>query len=316
MVESANFTLPTTDGISLYVYHWPLPQGQIPKAVIQIAHGMAEHAARYQRFAQVLVNAGYAVVANDHRGHGRSAQHQSDLGFFADHNGWERLVDDMELVNQHIHTIYPDCPVILLGHSMGSFATQCYLAKYGNHVAAAVLSATSDAPPRALLAAGRIVAKLERLRVGKRGRSKLLQKLSFGTYNKRIPHPNTEFDWLSKDLEEVKAYVYDPLCGFPICVQAWLDLFAGFAWMADPKARASIRKDLPMYIFAGDQDPVSNYLQGIHQLLADYRNVGLTNVDYKFYPSGRHEMLNEVERDEVMNSVVQWLDTTLLKISK
>lgn len=309
-MESANFTLSTPDGIDLYVYHWPVANRAAPKAVVHIVHGMAEHAARYQRLAQSFVDAGYVVLAHDHRGHGRSAQGKQALGFFGEDHGWERLVDDIELVNRRIHELYPTAPIVILGHSMGSFATQCYLSKYSEHVQAAILSATSDAPPRALLAVGRMLAKLERLRLGKYGRSKILQKMSFGSYNKRIKTPKTEFDWLSKDPREVQVYCYDPLCGFAISVQAWLDLFAGFSWMANPQARAKIRKDLPIYIISGDQDPVSNYLKGTRQLLASYRKIGLTNVEHKFYHGGRHEMLNEVERDEVTAAIIRWLDKT------
>ncbi|MEY4579318.1 MAG: hypothetical protein RL701_4021, partial [Pseudomonadota bacterium] len=206
--------LAQNDGGSVALYTWPRPT-QLIKAAVQIAHGLAEHAGRYDRLAQALTQAGYAVFASDHRGHGHTIQQAGDYGHFGDKDGFARVVADLFAVNRHVATELPEAPRVLFGHSFGSFAAQSYLGAHGDSVVAAVLSGTNSGAAK-LARAGSVVARVERLRLGARNRSPLLQKLSFGAYNKAFEPTRTEFDWLSRNPAEVDKYIADPLCGFDI----------------------------------------------------------------------------------------------------
>ena len=210
-MQASTFPLTTSDGVSLLVYHW-LPDAP-PRAVVQIAHGLAEHAARYAPVAEALGRAGYAVYADDHRGHGRTARTAAELGLFAERDGWKKCIDDLWQLNRRIAADHPGLQIVLLGHSLGSFMTQYFICEHGKALAAAVLSASSGKPPPIALAA-LLLSRLERLRLGQRGRSPLMQALFFGAFNKPFAPARTPFDWLSRDTAEVDKYIADPLCGF------------------------------------------------------------------------------------------------------
>ena len=238
-MQASTFTLATADGVSLFVYRW-LPDGP-PKAVVQIAHGLAEHAERYARVAEALTRAGYAVYADDHRGHGRTAQTPDDLGLFAERNGWKKCIDDLWLVNRRIAADHPDVPIVLLGHSLGSFMVQYFISEHGDGLAAAVLSASNGKPPP-IAPIGLLLARLERLRLGQRGHSPVMQALFFGAFNKPFKPARTPFDWLSRDTAEVDKYIVDPLCGFESTVQLYIDLLEGLRETAQPSRQARIPK--------------------------------------------------------------------------
>ena len=293
------------DGTSVAVYKWPAPQTS--RAVVQIVHGLAEHAARYDRLAQALRQAGYTVYASDHRGHGQSSREARELGHFADREGFERVVEDVYAVNRQIVSEQPRLPVVLLGHSFGSFISQRYLALHGDSVQAAVLSGTTaGGVPLLKVALG--IAKLERLRLGARSTSALLQKLTFGGYNNAFKPTKSEFDWLSRDAAEVAKYVADPLCGFAVTTQAWCDLLAGMIANEDPTLRARVPKHLPIYIMSGAVDPTGRASVGPKALAAAYERAGLDQVTLRLYPDGRHELINETNRDEVTRDLIAWLD--------
>lgn len=289
------------DGLVLHGYEW-LPAG-VPQAAVVIAHGMAEHAGRYARFAAGLTAAGFAVYAFDHRGHGRTARSAAELGHFADRDGWNRAVADLAAVCDLAAQRHPGLPVLLFAHSMGSFMGQQLLYEYGDRIAGCVLCGSNGKPP-AVAAAGRLVARAEKLRLGGRGVSMLLHTASFGAYNKRFAPARTEFDWLSRDTAEVDKYIADPLCGFPITVQAWIDLLDGLEAMAQPNNQARIPKAMPVLVIAGSEDPVSAGTKGLRQLLEAYAAAGLTAVTHKFYDGARHELLNETNRDAVTADII------------
>jgi alpha-beta hydrolase superfamily lysophospholipase len=301
-MQATTFTLQAPDGVSLFVYRW-LPESP-PKAIVQIVHGWAEHAARYARVADALCRQGYGVYADDHRGHGRTAQTPADLGFFAEFDGWNKCVQDLWQVNQHIAAIHPGTPIVIFGHSLGSFLVQQFISEHGDAVAGAVLSASNGKPPAIAPFVSRL-ARLERLRVGPRGNSALLQKLFFGSLNKLFEPARTPFDWLSRDTMEVDKYIADPLCGFDSTVQLFIDVIGGLQDVATPSRQARIPKKLPLYIFSGSRDPVG---RNLNQLLEAYRAAGLEEVTYKSYPECRHESLNEINRDEVTRDLIAWLD--------
>jgi alpha-beta hydrolase superfamily lysophospholipase len=278
-----------------------------PKAIVQVVHGLGEHSARYARFAEALVGAGYAVYAHDHRGHGERCP-PADLGFFAPQDGWGKLLDDIDAVAQRARADLPGLPLVFFGHSMGSFLGQTYIAEHGSQLAAAILSGTSGPPP-AILPIGRRVVAFERWRLGPRGKSPLVQALLLGEQNKPFKPARTPFDWLSRDATEVDKYIADPLCGFPLTNQLATDLVGALADLASPRLAARIPGKLPIYVVSGSADPVGARLSG---LLDVYRAAGL-DVTVKIYKDGRHEMLNETNREEVTRDLIGWLDARLAR---
>ena len=306
-MQASTFMLEAPDGVSLFVYRW-LPDGPA-KAVVQIAHGLAEHAGRYARLAEALCAAGYAVYADDHRGHGRTAGTPADLGVLAERDGWNTCVDDLWRLTLRIGADHPGLPIVLLGHSMGSFMAQQLITEHGEVLAAAVLSGTNGKPPP-IAPIGLLLAHIERLRAGPRGRSPVMRALFFGAFNKPFRPARTEFDWLSRDETEVDKYVADPLCGFEATTGLYIDMLRGLAEIAKPARQARIPKSLPIYIFHGSRDPVA---VNVGQLLDAYRSAGLRNVTYKVYVDGRHECLNDINRDEVTRDLVSWLDATVAR---
>lgn len=303
-MQASTFTLDVTDGQSLFVYRW-MPEAPA-RATIQIVHGLAEHAARYARLAEALTGAGYAVYAHDWRGHGRTARTPAELGYFADFDGWGKCLDDAWMVNRRMAADQPGLPIFLIGHSMGSLLAQHFIEQHGGALAGCVLSA-SDGKPPAIAGVGRLIARFERLRLGKHGISGLINAMAFGAFNKPFGPARTEFDWLSRDAAEVDKYVADPLCGFPSTVQLWIDLLDVLPTIADPAAQARIPKHLPIYVIAGSRDPVSRNTAGLQQLLGAYKAAGLDRVQHRFYDGARHELFNETNRDEVTGDLLAWL---------
>jgi alpha-beta hydrolase superfamily lysophospholipase len=304
------FRLDTDPGVSLFVHCWEPPPGTPAKAVVQVAHGMAEHAARYARFAEALNAAGYAVYAADLRGHGRSVSVPDDLGHFGDTGGLWRVVEDQERLRQRIAADHPGTPIVLFGHSMGAFIMRAYLYTHVPEVAAAVFSGTRGGQ-MPLVAAGRLIARVERARLGPRGRSRILHALSFGDYNRAFEPARTEVDWLSRDAAEVDKYCADPACGFMVTTQAWIDVLGLIVAIERLGNVRKMPRDLPLYLFSGDQDPVGGRGAGVRATLELFARAGQSRVTHRLYPGGRHEMLNETNRDEVQRDVIEWLDATL-----
>jgi alpha-beta hydrolase superfamily lysophospholipase len=290
----------------LFVHYWH--NRRAPKAVVMIAHGMAEHAARYERLAQALVEAGYAVYAHDQRGHGRSIK-EGVPGHFADADGWHKLVRDLSRLNHHICQQHPHTPIFLFGHSMGSYVAQAYLMQHSCSLQGAVLSGSNYQPP-ALYRSAALIARFERWRQGPRGRSALIERLSFGSFNKAFKPSRTDFDWLSRDPQEVQNYISDPLCGFRCTNQFWLDLLQGLQQISSPKKLAQIDDQLPLLIIGGAHDPVSQGKR-LEDLARILRQAGSRHLSLKIYPEARHELLNDSNRDEVTAHLITWLDQTL-----
>lgn len=278
-----SFTFAGADGAPIFTYRW-MPSGPV-RGVLQIAHGMGEHALRYRAPLQPLLDAGIAIYANDHRGHGRTAPSKDALGAFP--GGFEALVDDMAVLSRRIRTDHPGKKLILMGHSMGSFAAQIYVVDYSSLIDGFVLSGSAaldllQAPRGGLSAIGEGMAK-----------------------------PRTPFDWLSRDDKEVDAYIADPLCGFTVNDEARASMFSAAAKALDPKALAHIRKNLPFYIFAGDEDPINAKLTRLLPLVERYREAGISDITTDFYSGGRHEMLNETNRDEVVANLKTWIERVI-----
>lgn len=295
-----------SDGILLAGHAWLPSQGSPePQAVVVIAHGMAEHAGRYARFAAALNAAGFAAYGFDHRGHGRSVAAGQLLGHMADEDGWNRAVGDLAAVCRLAQQRHPGKPLLLFAHSMGSFMAQQFLYEHGALLAGCVLCGSNGKPPP-IAALGWLITRLERLRLGRRGVSALVQSQSFGAFNKRFQPQRTDFDWLSRDAAEVDKYIADPLCGFPITIQSWIDFLDGLQAIARPENQARIPKHLPVFVIAGRHDPVSGGGRGLRQLLDAYAAAGLTRVESRFYDEARHELLNEINRDAVTANIVDF----------
>jgi alpha-beta hydrolase superfamily lysophospholipase len=306
-MKSKTFIFKTKNDVDIFVYKW-LPENESGvKAVVQLSHGMAEHGKRYERFAEALTDSGYAVYINDHRGHGKTAGSVEALGYFADESGWDLVVDDMHRLTGVIKENHPGLPVFLLGHSMGSFLSRNYIYLYGNELKGVILSGTA-ADPGLLGSIGIRLAKHECRKKGKKAKSPLLDRLSFGSFNKAFKPARTDFDWLSRDNEEVDKYIHDPYCGEMFTAGFYLDLLKGIQTINLKSNTDLVPKDLPIFLFAGDMDPVGKNSKGVKQVFKVYQKAGIQDVTCKFYKEGRHEMLNEINREEVFGDIIKWLD--------
>lgn len=302
-----HLTLTTTDGHVMGYYRW-LPV-EVPRAVVQIAHGMGEHAARYDWTAVALTNAGFAVYAQDHRGHGTSATPETygEMG----EDGWNRTVRDAAELTDSIRGAHPGLPLALVGHSMGAMLAQQYLYRFGGKLDAAALSGSPGFAGAFQLWLSHTIARFERWRLGFGAHSELLQNLLFGKSNEPFDGPGaTGFEWLSRDEAQVRKYVDDPACGFVLRAGSLANLMAGAREARKKRSVAGIPAGLPVYVFSGSADPVHDEEKGLNRLLARYR-AHLSRVDYRLYPDGRHEMLNETNRDEVVADLIRWLRQSL-----
>ncbi|MEQ8198032.1 MAG: alpha/beta hydrolase [Clostridiaceae bacterium] len=295
-------------GNLIQAYKW-MPDSNI-RAIIQIAHGMAEHAERYEDFAEILVDNGYGVYINDHEGHGKTAVCQEELGHFTE-NGFNNCVENLFLLTQIIKHDNPGIPVILLGHSMGSHLAQGYITRFGTEIGGCILSGSSGKSMLYKLASivSSAVVKIQ----GTNTRSSFMNSLVFGMFNRGFKQSRTDFDWLSRDEEEVDIYVNDPLCGFICTAGFYYEYFKELASLHNNARIKNIPHDLPVYIFSGEKDPVGGYVKGVMKLIKMYKKSGINNIQYKLYPEGRHVMLKETNRDEVINDILKWLEGTVLK---
>ncbi|MFT6011656.1 MAG: alpha-beta hydrolase superfamily lysophospholipase [Candidatus Azotimanducaceae bacterium] len=303
-MSHSTFNFTASDGHGVFCYRW-LPAGQ-PRAIIHLAHGMGEHSGRYHWTAEQLSKAGYAVYMDDHRGHGRTA---TTLGDFGD-DGWNRALADLLEMNQQYAKDYPGVPVVLFGHSMGSMLAEQYIALYGNTLAAVVISGSPGFANPVLSWILRLICRFEAWRLGPLKESAVLQNVIFGSANKAfevgIENANG-FEWLSRDSDQVQTYVDDPLCGFVPFAASLKHIFDGAAWTQRKASVAQIPTHLPLYLFSGSADPVHNEMRDMNRLLERYQQAGLS-VQTRFYPDGRHEMLNETNRVEVVHDTLAWLN--------
>ncbi len=297
-------TLTAPDGHRILMTRWQPSGGAAPAAVVQILHGLGEHLGRYERFAEACCKAGLAVIGHNHRGHGPHTA-ADDLGHFADRDGWNKVVDDAIEVQRFAGRAWVDKPVVLLGHSMGSYIAQSVVAREPDRLAALVLSA-STLSPRLQLWSARLLARLAICHHGGRHRSAFLNRLGLGSFNKRFTPNRTDFDWLSRDDAEVDRYIADPLCGFKLSNRFWYDLLGGLLEISSPETLRRIPTNLPILITGGEVDPVGGK-RGMRQLMQAYERTGHQRLTLKMYAGGRHEMLNETNREEFTQDVLGWL---------
>lgn len=303
---TANFTFKDDEGVKIYSYKWSPENDSAIKGVVQISHGMAEMSSRYAGFAEFLTDNGYIVYSNDHRGHGKTAKNLEDIGYLGESDGFKWMIEDMHELTGIIKKENPDLPVVLFGHSMGSFLTQGYIEQYGKELNGAILSG-SNGKQGLILTIGKIIAKGEMKKIGRKGRSELLNNMSFGSYNKSFNPCRTDFDWLSRDAKIVDKYIDDPYCGGVFTASFYYDFLNGLSQIEKRKNIEQIPKDLPIYIFSGALDPVGKNGKGIAKLVDIYKQLNIRDVTFKLYEDGRHEMLNELNKDEVMKDILTWL---------
>ena len=294
-------TFSSVSGQKLEKAFWPA-KGK-PKAVIQLVHGMAEHIRRYDETARKLNEMGFAVVGHSHMGHGPYAD---VLGYFGRKDGWDVLIKDVHALRCETQKQFPRVPYFLLGHSMGSFVVRGYCLKHERGLAGVILSGTGHFGKPLLLAAGAISNAI--CLAGKADKpSALLAKM---TSNGNNPAYKTPFDWLSRDDSEVQKYIADPLCGFPFTAAGYRDMFSGLARLY-PEKLGSMNKDVPVYLFSGAQDPVGGNGKGVEKVAQEIRQAGVKKVTVKLYPEGRHEMFNELNRQEVWADLAAWIGANI-----
>lgn len=305
------------DGACVHVRSW-LPDGvralgsparptdTKPRAVIQVVHGLAEHGGRYERFATTAVAAGYAVHASDHRGHGKSVLKPEDKGFFASENGWDVVVADLDAVLRLERAAYPGVPVFVLGHSLGSYLARDLASRHGDELSGLILTGAAGSPGLSGYVA-RAVLRCQKLLNGDRYRSGTLDQLIFGGYNTHFRPSRTSFDWLSRDEAEVDLYLSDPMCGFVCTASLYNDVLNGALKVSSDRLIARTPKGLPLLLVSGEEDPVGANGRGVREVAEAYRRAGLKDVTMSLYPHARHEILNEVNREQVVSELLAWV---------
>jgi len=301
------FTFKSSDNENIFVYKWMPDNNLQPKAILQIAHGMAEHATRYNEFAEELIKHNFIVYANDHRGHGQTAKSVNEQGFFATKNGWNLVVEDMFLLTNLIKKENPNIPVFLLGHSMGSLLTRTYIIKYQNNVNGIILSGTSGEKGM-LIKSAKFLSKILTITQGKQTPTNLMNNMSFGKFNDKFKPNRTPFDWLSTNNENVDNYIADPFCGAIFSTQFFNDLSSGVDFINKKENILKIEKKLPILMISGEDDPVGNFTKGVKMVYNTYNELGINNIEVRFYKNFRHEILNETNRKQVFADIIEWIN--------
>lgn len=280
-----------------------------PKSVLVISHGMAEHIERYDDFANYLLSHDIFTYGHSHRGHGLTAGSVSNLGIIG-YNGWMKMKEDLRRTVQYAKREHPGIPIVLLGHSMGSFLTRDFLMDYSDQINAVILTGTGY-QPKPLLTLGKLVAGAESKIKGTRHRSTLLNSLSFGNYAKQIKDAETSFDWLTRDKESVKKYIEDPLCGQIHTTGFYYDFFENLKRIIYSPEMLNDRSNMPMLLLSGDSDPVGDFGKGVKKTQEAFTRLGY-DTTLKLFDGGRHEILNEINYPEVYEYILEWIKAKLL----
>ena len=300
-------TFQAVDGTEIF-YRVFLPETQ-PKAILQIFHGMAELSARYTDFAEYLTGNGIAVYISDHRGHGKSIASIEDYGVWPHRDEWWRIIADLKQLKDIATNEYPQIPYFVMGHSMGSFLARTFITKYSTELSGVIISGTGT-NPTPVLRFGKFVAGTACLFEGYRSKASLLDKLSFGGYNKGYDAP---CQWLSRDESQVMKYVDNNLCGGVFSNSFYRAFFTGLIYINKHSTGELIDKNLKMLFVSGDKDPVGNYGVGVKAAAEFYRNLNMPNIQMKLYPDARHEILNEINRNEVYADLLNWIESNMGK---
>ncbi len=297
----------SSDKIHDIAYYVVFPKGSV-RGVVQIAHGMAEYFERYNAFADFLADNGFVVCGNDHLGHGRSVSSDDELGYFSEHDGWQNVVKDMYKLTKIMKKNYPEVPYFIFGHSMGSFLARAYVTKCSKAIDGAVFCGTSSGQggTEGLLT----LLDVAKLFHGERSKGTLFNKLAFGSYNKQIPNRNSDFDWLSRDTANVAKYCNDKKCGFVFTLNGFENLAKVLWYVNNDKWFTTYPKHLPTYLIAGSGDPVGNYGKGVLKVF-NKLTLNDCSVEMKIYREARHELLNETNKQEVFDDILDFFESIM-----
>lgn len=305
-MQKTEFFYPSSDGIhEIHAVVWK-PEGDV-RAVVQISHGMIEYVNRYEEAAEYLTARGILVAGNDHLGHGRSVMSQEEWGFFASGDASGKVVRDLHTLTLKIKKEYPKVPYFLLGHSMGSFMARRYAMTYGAELDGAIFVGTGN-QPAAMVRFGKALVEFLSIFFGERYRSKAVERMMFGAYNKRFKPVRTQYDWLSRNTENVDKYSQDKACTFLFTLNGYKTLFSTLLFIEKPANIARIPAKLPVLLLAGEDDPVGGYGKAVRQVYMIYRRQGIKDLSLKLYPQDRHEVMNELDRKEVYQYLYNWLN--------
>ena len=304
-------TYTSFDGESIFYYKWRANDKQDLKGVVQISHGVGEHAGRYQSIAKLLQKKGYDVYAHDHRAHGKSAKTADFLGFYDGDDYFSDAILDMRKLTELIKHEHPNQKIILFGHSMGSLLSREYVTQYGDDLEALILSGTASFM-KGLGAVGLVSAKFFSKINGKHRSNEMLKNLFFNQFNKKFKPNRTKVDWISSDEKQVDIFEADPLRIEDFSLSVFLDILKGSKKINKLPTFENTAKELPIYIFSGDNDPVGEMGKGVKKVAKKYKKAGILDVTLKLYEGGRHEMLNEVNKDEVEKDLLKWLNARIV----
>ncbi len=299
-----DYSFTAEDGKLISAKKWEI---QNPKGIVQILHGMADHISRYNEFAEFLNSRGFLVAGEDHRGHGETAGTLENTGYFADSDGWNKVIRDNLRLADWLRDENPDIPYYIFGHSMGSFLTRKIIAEHPEKIAKVILSGSGDfSDIQVKLLTG--IAKIQKIFFGKKAEAKLLDKLSFSKLNDQFKPGRTGFEWISRDEAKVDEYLADPFCGFICRIGLYMDFADGISFLKSDKAFKDTPNNLPILFYSGDHDPVGGNGSLISAVAEKYKSFGCNNVELVLNKDGRHESLNEINRDEIYKFMADWLE--------
>lgn len=304
-MKKEEFSFTSTSGVCKIRGVKYIPEKK-PSAILQISHGMQEFIDRYENFAEYLCSKGFLVVGNDHLGHGASINSEDDWGYFADKDANKAVLDDLHETTKIIKKEYPDLPYFLLGHSMGSFYARQYICEYGNELNGAIVMGTGfEQLP--VLKAGMAICKLIASFKGWRHRSEFVNNMAFGSYNKKFEPARTRVDWLTRDNAIVDWYIKEPRCSFMFTLNGYYNMFLGISRLHDKSLLAKMPKQLPVFLVSGEDDPVGSFGKEVKTTFDSLKEAGMQDVEMKLYPEDRHEILNELDKDQVYEDIYDWL---------
>lgn len=305
MIKHTFGFLSADKGTKIHAVRWEPEEGEI-KGILQISHGMIEYVERYEAFAEFMTKQGFMVVGNDHLGHGKSVASPEFWGYFAPKCGSDIVVEDLNQLRTMIQEEYPGVPYFMLGHSMGSFLLRKYLSKYGAGLHGAVIMGTGTQPDIVVQSA-KAVCRFQALFRGWNYRSKLVENMAFSGYNKRFLDENLENAWLTKDKDIVNTYNKEPRCTFKFTLNGYYNLFDTIHYINQPENIQRIPKNLPLFLIAGEEDPVGNYGGGVKSAYETYEKAGIEDITWKLYPTDRHEILNELDKEKIYEDIYGWI---------
>jgi alpha-beta hydrolase superfamily lysophospholipase len=305
-MQREDFFYESRDGENkIHAVRWTPDEGEV-KGIFQIVHGMAEYIDRYEDLAAFMTQKGWVVIGDDHLGHGKSIPVGGTPGYFCKVDPATVVVRDVHRLKKLTQEMYPGVPIVLLGHSMGSFIARNYIYRYGTGIQAAIIMGTGM-QPQGLIKVSKAMVAIQKLFLGEKHVARALNNVGFGSYNKRIENPRTDFDWLSVNQKNVDKYMMDPLCGFVFTLNGFKTLFELIDRLYDKENLAKVPKDLPLLYVSGAEDPVGDYGKGPELAMESLKAMGVKDMTLKIYPGDRHEILNEDDKETVKEDLYQWI---------